>query len=198
MAPLYAGAEGVESASPNWTVGDGSDIQVSLPEYTFKLGWGNCSSGCIYSHYWVFTVIEGSVNLVKEYGSPLPLSIDPEPMTVEAGFGFKISITQDIYEAFDYYLFADTQFGTFTLYFDGRVEKGITPLYRNLSGFNAPLERKVIPNVILPMTMGGKEVTFYAVVVQAGKIPPVLSPSELKADTLFVIMIYKKTVTVAP
>ncbi len=71
LAPLYAAAEGVTIAEPNHLLGDGSDIQASLPDYTFSLGWGDCLSGCIYRHYWQFTVIDGSVTLVSEYGDPL-------------------------------------------------------------------------------------------------------------------------------
>lgn len=71
LAPLYANADGVRYAEPNWFVGDGSDIQVSIPEYTFILAWGDCYSGCMYHHYWVFTVIEDTVTLVDEYGDPV-------------------------------------------------------------------------------------------------------------------------------
>lgn len=71
LAPLYAAAEGVVSARPDLKLGDGSDIQVSLPVYTFKLGMDDCASGCEFEHFWVFEVSEGSVTLLDEYGSPL-------------------------------------------------------------------------------------------------------------------------------
>ena len=65
---------------------------------------------------------------------------------------------------------------------------------------DAALSSKVVHDVpslaALPLTMGGQKVTFYAVVVQAGKMPPVSSPSELTPPALYVIMMDKKTVTV--
>jgi hypothetical protein len=72
LAPLYAAAEGVTSARPNSLGGEGSDIEASMPDYTFNLAWGDCLSGCIFHHYWEFTVIDGSVTLVSQYGDPLP------------------------------------------------------------------------------------------------------------------------------
>jgi hypothetical protein len=106
-------------------------------------------------------------------------------------------LSQDIAERFDYYNLADSPFGPCTLYFNGRVEMGITPLYRNVPGYEAPFEITVIPDIILPLTLGGKEVLFYMVVVEAGKVPPVTSLSELTADSPYVIMFDKKVRLVA-
>jgi hypothetical protein len=97
---------------------------------------------------------------------------------------------------FDFYLIADTPYGPYTIYLDGRVEKGIKALYRNVRGFEAPFVTAVRPQVILPLTMAGKEVTFYAAVIQAGRIPPVKSVSELTPETQYVIMMDKKTAMV--
>lgn len=80
---------------------------------------------------------------------------------------------------------------------DGKVASGINALYRNVLGYPAPYEKNTICTTALPMTMGGQQVTFYTVVVQAGKMPPVSSPSRLTPNTLYVIMIDKRTVTVA-
>jgi len=76
----------------------------------------------------------------------------------------------------------------------GRIEEHREFMCR---GILPPYSTTIRPQVILPATMGGQEVTFYAVVVQAGKMPPVSSPSELTPTTLYVIMTDKKTVTVA-
>jgi uncharacterized repeat protein (TIGR01451 family) len=72
LAPLYGAIDGVRYAEPDMTFGGSTDILVSLPEYTFKMGWGDCPAGCIYNHYWDFIVVEGHVTLVREYGDPLP------------------------------------------------------------------------------------------------------------------------------
>jgi len=71
LAPLYAAADGVEYAEPNYIIGDGNNIQVALPYYTFRMGWGDCMAGCIHRHYWVYYVDGGSATLVNEYGDPL-------------------------------------------------------------------------------------------------------------------------------
>lgn len=78
LAPLYAAAEGVTFAEPNYFIGDGSDIEAAIPDYTFGLAWGDCPSGCINRHYWEFSVLDDSVTLRNQYGDPLPNS-EPEP-----------------------------------------------------------------------------------------------------------------------
>jgi hypothetical protein len=71
---------GVEEAEGNLLFGDGNDItyHASAPTYntyTFKMGWGNCANGCVYKHYWEFSVAPSqetlTVKLEKEYGSDL-------------------------------------------------------------------------------------------------------------------------------
>ena len=69
LAGIYEEVDGVTFAEPNWFGGDGSDIfseQVSI--YTFKRGWGDCPSGCMYADYWVFSVNGGIVELIAHYG----------------------------------------------------------------------------------------------------------------------------------
>jgi len=50
---------------------------------------------------------------------------------------------------------------------------------------------------LIPAEFGGREVTFYTVVVEAGKIPPVASLLELTAYTRYVIMLDKHAVRIA-
>jgi hypothetical protein len=119
-------------------------------------------------------------------------------MTAGYNFILNLALHQSINVAFDFYLLADTHYGPYTLYLDGRVEKGIKELYRNVQGVKAPFVETVRPQVILPLTMAGKEITFYAAVIQAGKTPAVIRLSELTPETLYVIMMDRKTVTVAP
>jgi hypothetical protein len=70
LTTLYADADGVESAEPNGIIGQPtSDVQASIPEYTFLLWW-DCFEVCLYHHYWVFSVINGDVTLVEEGGDP--------------------------------------------------------------------------------------------------------------------------------
>ena len=70
LGEIYEGIEGVRHATPNIPLGDGNDISCDqLPIYTFKMGWGDCSSSCIYADYWVFSAIGGTVELLAHYGS---------------------------------------------------------------------------------------------------------------------------------
>jgi hypothetical protein len=69
--------EGVFYAEPNGVIGDGNDIKGSIKDnyivYEYSFGWGDCPSGCIYRHYWLFQVqFDGTVNFIKSYGDPLP------------------------------------------------------------------------------------------------------------------------------
>ncbi len=64
----YAGLEGVRYAVPNIILAEGDDISsTQVGHYTFKHGYGDCPSGCLYEHYWEFHVDGGTVNLVDEY-----------------------------------------------------------------------------------------------------------------------------------
>jgi len=68
LAGIYSGAEGVEWARENSSTGDGDDIISSqVGYYTFKHGYGDCLSGCLYEHFWEFRVDGGSVTLLAEY-----------------------------------------------------------------------------------------------------------------------------------
>lgn len=65
----------VSSAEPNNIYGGSSntvlkaDTQSGTNTYTFEKGSGDCPSGCIYRHIWIFTVgSDENVVLVKESG----------------------------------------------------------------------------------------------------------------------------------
>ena len=75
LATFYSEAEGVRHAGPNGIIGDGNTIEGAPSTYTFSRGWGDCPAGCISRHFWVFTVENGSVTLVEEFGA----SLDQEP-----------------------------------------------------------------------------------------------------------------------
>ena len=129
--------------------------------------------------------------------TPLPpLRVEPSALNAGERFTLGIALIQDITRPFDYYMIADTQFGPYTLYFDGKAENGIRPLYRNVQGYPAPFARRIFCNAVLPLTMGGKQVTFYTAVIEAGKMPPVRNLDELSSNTLYVIMMDRKRVTV--
>jgi hypothetical protein len=73
LAPIYVAKDCVVYAGANGLVGDGSDISATeVGEYTFKYGWGDCLAGCINNHYWRFSVADGIVGSVVDYGDALP------------------------------------------------------------------------------------------------------------------------------
>lgn len=67
----------IRTAGPNTVIGGSADIEATLEDthitFTFVFGFGDCPAGCISHHYWDFRVFQdGTVEFVKEYGSPLP------------------------------------------------------------------------------------------------------------------------------
>ncbi len=69
--------DGVLFAEENRTVGDGDDINALIEsdylKIEFSKGWNDCPAGCIYRHYWAFTVMfNGTVSFSRSFGDLLP------------------------------------------------------------------------------------------------------------------------------
>lgn len=103
-------------------------------------------------------------------------------------FWLEISLNQDITRPFDYYLLADTCDGVYTVYLNGDIEPGITPIRRNVPRYNAPFSITLHPSAI----NGCAWTTFYTAAIEAGKIPPVRRLSDLTPSTQYVIMMDKR------
>lgn len=61
---------GVVESEANMMLGGGNSISFNPSSriYTFSHGWGDCPAGCIYYHYWTFSVSStGLVTLLREY-----------------------------------------------------------------------------------------------------------------------------------
>jgi outer membrane protein assembly factor BamB len=125
-----------------------------------------------------------------------PLAIDPGPLTAGQPFTFGIALTQAITQPFDFYILAETPAGVYTIYMNGKIKKGITPIYKNVPKFSAGFSKTVSPSVRIPLSMKGKTVTFYSVFVQAGKNPPVRRLSALTPTTQYVILMAKNAAVV--
>ena len=100
-----------------------------------------------------------------------------------------MALTEDVTQPFDFYLLVDTPAGTYTLYLNGNIKKGITPLYKNVKSFTKDYVTTVRPKVKIPAGMKGKTVTFYAAFIQAGKKPPVRKLSDITPTTPYVILL---------
>ena len=82
LADIYAPAEGVVYAQPNYYYGDGSTIEAGPPFYTFVRKWGDCPSGCIHQESWRFKVEDGQVTLLRDgHWPPSGVEIIPENPT---------------------------------------------------------------------------------------------------------------------
>ncbi|MBC8346965.1 MAG: hypothetical protein ISR89_08700 [Candidatus Marinimicrobia bacterium] len=69
--------QGVTYAEPNGGIGESNGISGQIHtkyiEYKFKLGWGDCPSGCINHHLWTFQVNEkGETKFMGSSGDPIP------------------------------------------------------------------------------------------------------------------------------
>ena len=71
----------------------------------------------------------------------------------------------------------------------GTVIPGIAPVVEGIPGFRQPIDITVRPLSAVPLALRGTTVTLYAVVVEAGTIPPVYSLSELTPGTTHVLLI---------
>ena len=67
---------------------------------------------------------------------------------------------------------------------------------KEVKSFTQDYITTVRPVVRIPLSIMGETITFYAVVVDTGRIPPVRNLSELTPDTPYVIMLDKKTTVV--
>ena len=77
LSKLFGSIDGVIFAEPNGYIGDGNNIEGKINsnyvEYIFSYGWGDCPSGCINRHYWLFQVkFDGTVIFINNYGDSLP------------------------------------------------------------------------------------------------------------------------------
>lgn len=77
LAPRFKGLEHIRDAWPNGIGGDGADVTAARDSagvtLRYHIGWGDCPSGCIYEHAWIFRVANsGTVTLLEITGPNLP------------------------------------------------------------------------------------------------------------------------------
>lgn len=70
---------GLIGQSSWYTVEAGSGVGAYVVEV--RVGWGDCESGCIDEHGWVFAVApDRTVSIVSETGPPVPPDVWPSPL----------------------------------------------------------------------------------------------------------------------
>ena len=67
---------GVNFVEPDYLIGDGNNITAQVENgYTdliFEHGWGDCPSGCIFSHFWQIRVDDDcAVEFIDSWGNPV-------------------------------------------------------------------------------------------------------------------------------
>lgn len=77
LAKRFQGINCLAGAEPNGTCCDGNDIRAVAEEnswmITFRLGWGDCPAGCIFSRYWDFLILtSGEVQYLGSRGTVIP------------------------------------------------------------------------------------------------------------------------------
>jgi len=125
-----------------------------------------------------------------------PISIEPSGLTAGQCFTVDFILGREMNRSFDFYILADTPYGPYTIFPNGSAVKGIRPIYANIPWYPAPFAMTIRPAAIIPYSMSGSVVTFYAAIVQAGMRPPVRSLAELEPDSPYVILLSIKAVAV--
>jgi hypothetical protein len=110
----------------------------------------------------------------------------PESLILGEHFILGLTVQGNILRSFDFYIAADTPYGVYTVSLNGSLTHGVTPLYRGTPALQGPKSATIYNNVTLPALCSGTY-TFYSAAVDAGKVPPVSSLSELTASTPYVI-----------
>jgi hypothetical protein len=82
IEPRLAGVQpfdtGLIGQSSSFTVERASGVAAFL--VSVRVGWGDCESGCIDEHAWVFGVApDGTVSVMSETGPPVPADAWPSP-----------------------------------------------------------------------------------------------------------------------
>jgi hypothetical protein len=114
-------------------------------------------------------------------------------VTIDNALSLSLLLEENIRESFDFYFLAETAIGNFTLYLNGNYRTGLKASYRCVPGANAPRNLPVFNNRPLPQRV--YPITFYAIVLQAGKRPPgVTGPAQIDANTPYVLSFSKITV----
>lgn len=145
---------------------------------------------------WMNPYAPAKKNFAFELYELAPLAMVPSALTVGQNFSVYLALVQDVAQPFDFYLLVDSPAGVYTLFLNGKIQKGIAPLYRNVQAFSKDFITTVRPSVKIPAGMKGKTVTFYAAFVQAGKAPPVRTLSDLTSATPYVILLSKNAAVV--
>jgi hypothetical protein len=120
-----------------------------------------------------------------------PIRIKASALTAGHGFTLDFLLTWGIAQPFEFYILADTPYGPYTILPNGSVKAGIRPVHTDADGYMETVNIQIHPAVVIPYSMCGSTVTFYAVIVQAGKQPPVRDLAEVGPATPYVILLSK-------
>lgn len=89
LVKAFNGAAGLLFAETTSGIGDGDRTEIQSWDnpmvIDFSYGWGDCPAGCIWRHYWRFSVDDMcQATFIQSWGDPLPPVATAEPSVVKA------------------------------------------------------------------------------------------------------------------
>ncbi len=77
LSKAFSGAAGFYVAEPRTIAGDGDRTEIQSWDnpmvIDFSHGWGDCPAGCIFRHYWRFSIDTAcQATFIQSWGDPLP------------------------------------------------------------------------------------------------------------------------------
>ncbi|MCB9315225.1 MAG: hypothetical protein H6569_03720 [Lewinellaceae bacterium] len=88
LSKAFSGAAGFYLAEPRTIAGDGDRTEIQSWDdpmvIDFSYGWGDCPAGCIFRHYWQFSIDTAcQATFIQSWGDPLPAVATTEASTVQ-------------------------------------------------------------------------------------------------------------------
>lgn len=127
------------------------------------------------------------------FGEPAKLTLTPSKLVTGQKFALELKVVEPLTKPFDFYMFVEAGSAYFTISLNGAITPGIKPLFSNVPAYHDTASFIIRPGVVLPSGIEHNVLNFYAVAVEAGRIPPVSAISDLEANTPYVIGLGKKS-----
>lgn len=123
---------------------------------------------------------------------PLALYLSSDVVKGGDGLALDIELGENITRPFDLYFVLDSPVGIFTIALNGNITPGIKVLLKKVPAANAPIWLTVWQRITVPPGIIPGIYTFYLVAVDAGKVPPISTLSDLTSTTPNVIYLDKQ------
>lgn len=108
---------------------------------------------------------------------------------------FDVSLTIPVWTSTDVYILVETPRGIFSIGLDGSITRGRVAAAANVPRIDAPVRVNILKDYPCPQGISGT-ITFYVVLVKAGRFPPVSGPSELTHSSQHVITLDRVSIQI--